>query len=336
MTMPHQPPSPQTSGPGSLLRLPPELRQEIFRYVIAPLGYAYLYNTPGTAVRRPCSMIDLTLMLVSRSVRADAEEVLYSHTTFVVEICLWKRMADRHDRLLSEMVSDQTLKQIRRLAFVTRLDTSYTPGVHTSGFESMTGVRHVDIAFIVNTSAHVTHDAGALSRMLLPIRAFIHCMPATARVHIGVSNPLMHRLMRKHRLRLQHCGHADYSETVMHVAQQRLDWMCRAQGSLSGRCARAPYKDAPDQIEEERELAGNRSCIKGAMNAVYLFCDIALGVPIHLLIGLVRFPWMAMRYARYFLRWCMGSTGELMLFTALATMLWLQSRICASASAVDE
>lgn len=235
-------PSPpaRASGSASLLGLPSELRQEIIRYVIAPCGHVYLYNTAGTYAQRPCSMANLTPMLVSKSIRADAEEVLYGQTIFIVEIRWTKCSYVGPTDCLSNNVSNHVLRRVQRLAIFNTVDYSCRPSDHLPGFHQMTAVRNVQIALSTRCDPPSHHQLEELARILLPIRGIVECMPSTAKIHIGIETSLMERLLKQHNrvgceyLTLYGKQYQPDARAIMAIAQRNKHWLCEAQGRSSG------------------------------------------------------------------------------------------------------
>jgi len=264
------------TGQASLLGLPPELRQDIFRYVIAPHGYAYLYNTPGTYVRRPYSMANMTLMLVSRSIRAEAKEVLYAQTVFVIEVWLSKRLPYS----TTYMVPQYVLERIRHLILVVTLSVSSTPNDNLRTFQHMTSLRDVEIAFRVRNIVPLKDKPDLLARLLLPIQVFIQGVPATARIHIGADDPLVRRIFISN-------GDIEtnaYSERMMKVAQRHITRLTYGQGSLSGLVEDTWTPSCDWEATIPPTLTASEERRPRAASTAFWLCDLAVGIPLHLLI----------------------------------------------------
>ncbi|KAK4544354.1 hypothetical protein LTR36_004245 [Oleoguttula mirabilis] len=70
--------SPTTTTSNRLLTLPPELRNQIYRYVLVR---DHLISLPCSVARRPAA-IEPPLLAVNRHIRTEAESIFYGENTF--------------------------------------------------------------------------------------------------------------------------------------------------------------------------------------------------------------------------------------------------------------
>lgn len=282
--------------------------------MIAPHGYAYLYNTPETYVRRPCSMVDLTLMLVSRSIWADAKEILHEQTVFVIELDLCKRPYGRPPFSITDKVSRWTLEQIRRLALILTVDVHSAPRIHLQAFQSMSSLRDTQLTIRVHQVFRHKASPCELARLLLPIQVLAECMPSSACIRIGTStDQLMHGLLRSHSLAKNDYGTSNtYSERVTSVAQRHLDRLTVLQGALSR------GEEMPGCVQEDKSLPPSMQDSERHphLTVVHTFgqsLDIAVGVPAHLLIYICRVIVGCIKLPGHVFWWSVGSPGETMI-----------------------